>query len=304
MSSIGLKQILLCDKSHLRNAPQYCVAMGMGDEATFERTEVPIKGNNDEDFEGKYNHKHSFKTFQFSSYILSYLLWYARVGGADLQSVGQKIGDNVWTGVYDYTGNNPMGIDFELIQSSKDRYILITAEASFEGAVDRAIIQSANSLTPLNLNTLGLGHRGIDPTKYVAPSISTLYNPQGTAACNGFQIIDRKYSIKTVSVKKEFNRSQVNWINFLFELTIDKVAAYELIDYLARDRNASLRIDEAGPAGSSFAYIFDSGLFWRKTESTLKKTEGNIKLTFNRNISIGDIVVDVNNNTLTVSNQV
>jgi hypothetical protein len=303
MSAVGIKQILLCDIGHLRNAPRYCVAMGMGDAATFDRTEVPVKGNNDEDFEGTVNHKHSFKTFQFGAADLAYLLYYCKIGGADLEAVGQKISNGIYTGVYDYTGANPMGVEFELLQSSKERSILITAEAAFETTTDRNIMQNANSIVPIDLNALGLGHRGVQPGKYVAPSISTLYNPQGTALCNGYQIIDRVYSIKCDAVKKEFNRSQVNWLIFNFVLTIDKVNAWELVEYLTRDRNASLRLDENAGNGS-FSYIFDSNLFWRKTELNISKTVGNIKLTFNRKISVGDIAIDIINNTFTVSGQV
>ena len=49
MSAIGLKQLLLCYKGTLRNTPNNLVAMGMGDEATFDRTETNVKGNNDMD---------------------------------------------------------------------------------------------------------------------------------------------------------------------------------------------------------------------------------------------------------------
>ena len=304
MAQPGLKQIMLCEKGMLRNNPQHCIAMGAGDEASFERTSVPIKGNNDEEFEGRYNHKISYKSFQFSPTILAILLYFCKEGGADVHAVGQKLGTNLYTGIYDYSGDNCLGVDFVYTQGSKDRNILLTAEAEFEAAVDLQIMQSSNSLLPIDLNALGLGKMGVDISKFVAPSVSTLYNPQGTAACNGVEIVDRLYTIKPITIAKEFNRKRVNFWNFNYALTIDRVNGYELVEYLVKDINASLRIDEKGPGNSQFAQIFDAGLFYRKTDLLNKKTEGNIKLTFNRNFSLGDIAIDINNRTLTVANEV
>lgn len=304
MAAIGIKQYLICHPGTLRNDPDTILVMGMGDEASFERTEVPQKGMNDEDYEGKWNHKHSFKSFQFSAQRLQNAIDLCIAGACDLQAVGQKRGANVWTGIYDYTGDNPLGFGFEMQQNSKDRFFLFTAEAQFEAWADLQIMQSAGIILPIDLNDLGLGHLGINPAEYAAPSFSTLFNPATTAVCNGYEIIDRKYAIKSVAVKKEFNRDQVNWINFNFQITIDKTDASDVVEYLSNDRGATLKITENGPGGVPFTFDFDSNLFWRVTESIQKKTEGNIILKFNRNISLGDIAIDTETNILSVSNHV
>jgi hypothetical protein len=301
MSAIGLKQIVLCDRGRLRNNPQFLVAMGMGDEAGFERTEVPVKGNNDEEYEDKVEHKYSYKSFQFTSQILAYLLYFAQQGGADLQVVGQKVATGVWTGCYDYTGDNFMGIDWELTQSMKDRSLLITPAVALEASVDRQIMQSANSVVPLDLNALALGHLGVNPSIYVAPGKQVISNYTGFALCNEWEVIDRVYKIKTIGIKRYRDRTKVTFINFNFSITIDQVNAWQVITYLANPRNNGLYVTETLPTGGVFTFDFGSNLFQKKTDFLNKKSEGNIKLTFNRNISLGDIVVDVNNNKLTVA---
>jgi len=300
MSAIGLKQLILCDKGTLRANPSNPVAMGMGDEASFDRTETPIKGNNDEDYLDRILHKYSFKSYQFSAVILQRLLAFAKAGGADFQAVGQKTGPGAWTGVYEYTGDNFMGLDWEITQSQKERSILVTPSTSYEGFVDLAIMQSANSLQPIDLAALGLGSLGINSDLYVAPDKQFASNYPNVLLCNEWEVIDRTYKIKTMGTKRYRDRTSVTFINFNFSITIDRVNAYDVVNYLANNRANTLTIGERLPNGSNFSYVFGGNLFWKKTELTNKKSEGNIKLTFNRNISLGDITVDVNNNTLTV----
>ena len=300
MSAIGLKQLLLCYKGTLRNNPNNLVAMGMGDEATFDRTETNVKGNNDEEYLDKVLHKYSWKSFQFSASILANYLAFAKAGGADLQAVGQKVADGVWTGCYDYTGDNFMGLDWELNQNQKDRYFLVTPSTQFEGDVDRAIMQSANSIVPLDLNALGLGHLGVNPALYAAPDKNYLSSPAGLF-CNEWEVVDRTYKIKTLNTKKYRDRSSITFINFNFVIIIDRVNAYEVVQYLAQNRANGLTMGERLPDGSYFTFAFGNNLFWRKTELTNKKSEGNIKLTFNRNIALGDLNLNVGANTLTVN---
>jgi len=274
--------------------------MGLGDEATFDRTENPIKGNNDEEYPDKVLHKYSFKSYQFSASILQRILGFAKAGGADFQAVGQKTGPGAWTGVYEYIGDNFMGLDWEITQSQKERSILYTPSTAYEGFVDLAIMQSANSLNPIDLAQLGLGSMGINQDIYVAPDKQFASNYPNVLLCNEWEVIDRVYKIKTMGGKRYRDRTSVTFINFNFSITIDRVNAYDVVNYLANNRANTLTIGERLPNGSNFSYVFGGNVFQRKTELTNKKSEGNIKLTFNRNISLGDITVDVNNNTLTV----
>jgi hypothetical protein len=126
-------------------------------------------------------------------------------------------------------------------------------------------------------------------------------SPVVTPFVYGYEIIDRKLTIKTVGSKLEYDRSDLNWININLEITVNKAKAYDLVQYFTKSRYASVQlIDKVGSVDYE-TFNFGEGVLWRKHMVEIGKDKREIKFTFNRNVTPYDISVNYTNNILTVN---
>ena len=306
MDRIGIRQILAAaiGTAHL-TAPSYICPMGLGDEAKLTRNENTQPGNNDEDFPLNTNYKAEWKSFQMSLFTLGYLIYFAKTKGADVEITTEKIGSTSYGGVYKFFGVDKfMGVDFEWMLGSKERFWKFSGEVSLPPNLDKEIVQSAVTNTPRNLNAhpgTGYTHRGVQHSLLAVPSYKSVQNPTGTLLCNGYEIVSRSYKISTVGDKLEFDRTGVNYLQLLYEITFKKNSAQDLLYMLNKNRYASLKIEEYnGNSDTIETHDFAEGVFYRKQDFVNGKTEGTIKATFKKNLPLQDITVDTNLNKISV----
>lgn len=302
---VGIRQAMFCKKGSLAS-PTEIIAMGLGDEASLEITEQPIKGYQDEDLPHETNFKAMFKTYQPTvTKIVNLLLVHGVAGGVDAQFVGEKAYlSSVYTGVYDFSGANFLGLDFEIALTMRSRYIQMTGEASLPNEVALMILQSSITNTPKDLNALSLGHRGKNLADYKHPFYGSAQSPAGTLLCNGEEIVDRSLIIRSEGSKLQYNRTRINYARVLLELTIDKNRSYQLIEYLTKDRKASVKLEEKNSVSAVETWEFGEGVLFRKHEMPISKDDTFIKLTYEKKIPLYDFGYDVPNNKISVSQAV
>lgn len=301
---IGIRQGFLCQKGTI-DAPQYSVAMGLGDEGTLEIKEEVVKAYQNEDLPSQVNFNVNFKTFQENLYTLSRALQvFAKEGGADGEVTTEKISSSAYGGVYRFNGNSFLGVDFEWLESMKERSLKLTGEVALPLDDAKTLIQSAIVNNPEDLNALAMGHRGKSFAEYKYPYFGFAHSPSGTVLCNGTEVIDRTLSLKTVGNKLQYNRTKVTWIELLLRLVIDKTKAQDLLDYLNKTRYAEVRIQEKANSWSGSTWIFGEGVLYRKQDMMIGKDDGNITLEFNKRLPINDFVIDPTAGTVTLSQAV
>ena len=299
---IGIRQALFCTKGTLATTPTNSIAMGLGDDCSLEMPELPVKGYQDEDLPNEMNFKAGFKTYQPTVTKLANLfLVHALTGGMDAQLVGEKYYTNSYSGVYNFNGNNFMGIDFKLIESMKARYLELTGEVSLPIENALALLQSSIVNTPEDLNTLSLGHRGKNLADYKHPFFGKIESPANTLLCNGEKIVDRSLTLESIGSKLQFNRTRISWVRVLLELTIDKSKSFELVEYLVKDRKAAVVIEEKDSVSVVERWSFGEGVLYRKHEMSVAKDDAMIKLTFEKKLPLFDFGFNTGTNTISVS---
>lgn len=302
---VGIRQAMFCKKGSFAS-PSEIIAMGLGDEASLEITEQPIKGYQDEDLPHETNFKANFKTYQPTvTKIVNLILVHGVNGGVDAQFVGEKafLG-NVYTGVYDFSGANFLGLDFEIGLTMRSRYLQVTGEASLPNEVALMLLQSSITNTPKDLNALGLGHRGKNINDYKHPFFGSAQSPAGTLLCNGEEIVDRSLVIKSEGSKLQYNRTKINYARVVLEITIDKNRSWQLIEYLTKDRKASIRLEEKNSISAVETWEFGEGVLYRKHEMPISKDDSFIKLTFEKKIPLYDFGYDIPTNKISVTQTV
>ena len=288
---LGIRQAFCCDRNSLPTTPIYIVPQGLGDEGKLEILENHISGNNDEYFPSETNFKVSWKTFQMDMYILGRLIFFGQIRGADFEVTTEKTG-LTYAGCYKFTGEKFLGIDWTWLESKAERSCEVIGEAAYPDDEAKVLIQSAIVNTPTNLVPLGFLQKGKFTGNLVKPYFGHAKSPAGVILCNGEEIVDRKLTIKPVTAKINYNRSKTNYININLELTIDQTKSQDLLNYLNKSRLAYVELFEKFGVSSGYTYKFHDGVLWRKHSQTVGKSEGNVKLSFNRNVTSSDVVVD------------
>lgn len=302
---VGVRQAFICKKGTLAS-PANIVQFGLGDEATFEAVENPIKGYQDEDLPNETSFSLKFKTYQPTiQKIVNLLLVHGVANGVDAQVVGERSGlSSGYTGVYNFDGANFLGLDFEIVQSMKSRYIMIDAGVSLPNELALMLLQSSITNTPTDLYALNQGHKGQYLGDYKHPFYGSAQSPAGTLLCNGEEIVDRTLSLKTESSKLQYNRSRINWIKISLQITIDRNRSWQLIEYLVKDRKASIKLEEKDSVSVNNTWEFADGVLFRKHEMPIAKDDSYIKLSWEKKIPLYDFGYDIGLNKISVSNAV
>ncbi len=304
MAIKGIRQIMFCSKDQLlQPSPNYACSPGLSSEAKLVMEDVPVVDYREGDLPDKVKHTLTAKSHQVSFLILYRMFDDFIFNGCDVQAVGEKESSTPTYGnVFNYTGAKRfMGFDFEYMSSTKEKSCLFTFEASLDYQEHNALLQDSLTAAALNLSSLSLGTKGVQPTLYRNPNFHSLNHPVATTFVNGHEIIDRKLTIKSVSSKLEYDRSDLNWININLELTVNKAKAYDLVQHFTKSRYAGIQMIDRIGTSSYENFTFNEGVLWRKHMVEIGKDKREIKFTFNRNITPYDITINSTNNTFTVS---
>lgn len=304
----GIRQLFFCEKGYLSQAtPQGVVAWGLGNLGSFIYEDVPIIGEQEEDFPNAVNFKIKANSLQGTIRDLDWMVnTFCKMGAVDCQVVTEKEASAVYGGVYnfEYTGvagpDKFMGFDFEWVESSKERYLSLMGEVSLPEELAKEIIQSSLVNTPKDLYALSYGNRGRQPANYKKPYFDGLYSPDGTVLVNGSQVVDYKFTIKSIGKKLDYDRSDVSWVNVNLVLTVNKSRGYDLAAWYNQSRYDYLEIIQRNSASSVNTYTFAEGILWRKHKVNIDGKNRNVELTFNKNLPLADLSINSNTNTVSV----
>lgn len=304
MAVKGIRQILFCSKGQLLQvSPNNACSPGLSSEAKLVFEDVPVVDYREGDLPDKVKHTINARSHQVPFLLLYRFMTDFIFNGVDVQAVGEKESATpTYGGIFNYTGSKRfMGFDFEYVSSSKEKYCDLTFECSMDYIEHNTLLQDALTATPINLSTLSLGNRGVNPDIYRNPNFHSMASPIATTFVNGYEIIDRKLTIKTVGSKLEYDRSDVNWINVNLEITINRATAWDLVQHFTKSRYAAVQMVDKIGLNNYENFTFNEGSLWRKHMVEIGKDKRDIKFTFNRNITPYDISVNYTHGILTVN---
>lgn len=300
----GVRQAFTTQKGQLHLAnPQGLIPVGYNSDGDFMIDEKPVADYRDRHLPNMTNFNYRAVSKQPTMSMLAWFIFdYHR--GCEAQITLEKETSGTTGGVYNFDGENHMGIDFEWRENSEERSCEFTLEVDLENEVAMQVIQSASVNTPRDLNALGLGHRGQSLSNYRAPFPGVNESPIGTPLCNNEEILSKEFRIKNITTKRYRNRSRTVWINFYIRLLLDRSANFQLIELFSKQRNAAVKLSERNTLSSSFTYTFNEGVLFRKNKLDLDKSKKEVEAVFEANVAIADITMPTGTNSLIISESV
>lgn len=303
MAIKGIRQIIAASKNTLLTTPVNIYSPGLSSDASHTFNDVTIKEHREAELPDKVLSTVMATSRQTQLWQLAIMIGDYSINGCDLQIVSEK--ENPWSptgGVFNYTGNTRfMGFDFEYLLGGKDRSTKITGEVALDYEEHVALMQNSLVATALDGVAVGVGKKGVQPGQYRAPKFVKVDSPSGTTLVNGFELIDRKLSFKSISSKLEYNRSVLNWVQVMLELKINKANGQDLIDYFTKTRYAAIQMQERVSSSVIETFNFGEGVLWRAHNFSSMTNARDITLRFTRNIAPFDIVIDAGTHTLTIN---
>lgn len=301
----GIRQDLFCQKNTLLTTPAQGMGSGFMQDAILKFDDEGVEEYRGGMLPHKVAHSYERKTYQSTLTALQIVMLVYALEGVDLQVVANKLTGGVYGGVYNYTGANRfMGVDFEFVMASKERYLKLMAKQLLDVDEHLALMQDSITAVPLNLNTLGLGHRGVVEANYRKSNLSAVISPAATVFVDNDRRIDHRISFASVSTPLEDGRPDISHVAVTVELTINKAYSWELCEYLVNSKYAYLELQEKVSPTVTEKYIFNAGSLIRTASFELGKDKRLQKFIFRRNIQLTDFVFDIANHTLTVSETV
>lgn len=304
MAHKALRQLLFTQKNTLMLAtPVSMFAPGLMQNASLKTKEINVTEYRGGELPHKTENIITATSLQTNFRDLQvFMLVYNLEGGCDVQAVGQKNSSTTYDAVYNFTGDKRyMGFDFEYFLESNQRGCIVTGKVNLDADEQKSLNQDSIIAVPKDYVALGMGKRGVEPLKYRKPNLEYIQSPIGTSFVNNENIVSRKLRIKSVANQLESGRGDVPMIEVTLEVTINKTESWELVNYLNKNKYASIKLVERVSPTSLETFSFDDGVLWRTHE--FNHGIDNIYSTYRwkRMVAIHDIAIDTNNNILSIT---
>jgi hypothetical protein len=286
-SRAGLKQIVLCDSGTLLTTPVNALAAGLRNTAAMERTPFKeVKDYRNRALKNMINFKIEWESLQPTMLMLKSLTGWLNLNcDAQVVTVAQSSGGS--GDVYQFTGLNKAGLDYEYIISSDKRSLKPALEVAMEYDRAKTFIDSADNLSPVSFS--GISGEGVDFTKYRAPYFLSFEAPKTAAVFGAPDLVERSYSIKTKNKKSIYNASIVDYLTFEFSITARDASIAKQIELLSRDVAPSIYIKEQNSGSFYDAFDFNAGVLTLHDEFKDGDDDRSLKLTFGADVPVGDI---------------
>ncbi len=311
----GIKSIILMKKGSFA-APTNLFVAGLRAPATMEMDYY----NQTNDYRNRVlTRKRSFK-LETKSYqtlmtdLKNFMEVFARDGGVDAQVAAEGLYTDVsdtksYGGIFNFSGSNFFGLDFEFMIDNTERGISFTLENALQDLTAKNIIKSADTNTLLDISSYaGTNNPGGYLFGNVHPPFLTDVSIQETAGgafttwLNAENIIERKLSIKSKSVKNErTNRSRIYGLTVDLEITTDQSGVTDLGNFLDKTDYIGVQLTESLSDGSTDKYIFEINTLTNTKIISLGDEERLFKFKVSGDVSLYDYAFDTINQKLTFS---
>lgn len=290
---LGIRTIYLCDYNSLLTTPVNPLVMGYRGNCEMSiEDHQEIKTVLNQTLSNMMNFKVETPSFQATLSMLKTLLGFVSSNcDAQLITVPQTVGSASSGGIFNFTGNNYPGLEFEMTITPKERICKITLEFATHRDEGLTIITQALTNVPKDLSSLGTGKYGVSNVKRIPPVfVSALMN--GTAICPRDEIKDYKLVIKSKdSGKMAYNRANVSYVSALFEITGADATVNNIYNKYLIAKESSLVLTQKYDSSNDDVFTFNAGVLGRKEKSIIGDDKGELTLTFEADIPLPDISI-------------
>ncbi|MHC1736888.1 MAG: hypothetical protein AB9882_02620 [Ignavibacteriaceae bacterium] len=297
-----LKALMLCSKGTLTSSPTNVLYMGdraSGGMLTIEPQEN-ITDYLNRDIPNKIGIKAEMSSLQMQVPEIETLINHVKTNrGADVQVItalvpGQTQSPN--EGIFNLSGDNFAGLEYEIFRSNKEAYVKITAEAWYDYTVAQSLIQAAatNAANAAMLTTLG--GAGINFAKIIRPNFDKI--TLGAAVGGVYPLLATKEEVQDWSIKltgtgekTQYGRSIIHINTAEIEVSMLDSSITKINEMLAKDPASRLGIDILFEGGWE-SWVFNLLTF--KATTTIEDKKRMQKLNFKGDVYLNDIVFSTN----------
>lgn len=279
----GIKSIALARKGTLLNgSPTNLLVLGSRKAGSLNVTNYnEVKDANDRFHQGKMNFKTESEFLQSTLRNLGAMVELGQYGAeAQLVAEGERTASNPER--FNFTGDEYPGFDFEFMIKANERLAKVILEAAYENSIATNLFNNAATNSEVlsgGVSVYGATKNwGFNPAHlYKSKDIVVGYN--GSTLFAKDEIKDFNITIKSVSSKKETdNRSMVNYVNYLVEVTAVNASLSKIAEIRSINRYAPLTIEQANPFGNNDQFVFAENAVSRKDEVVIGDEARTVKI--------------------------
>lgn len=292
ISRAGINQIALCGLGTLLTAPTNPILIGHGGEKSLvisPHKELALFG--DKKGRNMENHKAGGLSNQVSMKVLKTLIEYLNFN-CDVQIITTaQTGVADSEDVFQYVGDNLLGLDLEYEVGSDKRGIKIDLERAFEYLLSKGLIDAADSNTAeafAGITDIG----GRDFSQYRSPYFLGIESPAGTSLFNPMGINSRKLTMKTKNSKNQYNASIVDMLQFNIEVVGTEASVAKFVTEMNKAEGAKFLWKEGNGGAFYDGFDFNTNVLTQSDEKTIGDKERLLKATFEGSEWISNITWD------------
>ncbi len=286
-SLAGINRIVLCEAGTALTTAGNAMALGFRSPGSLDITPFKdIKDYRSRSLRNMLNFKFEAESYQTSLYHLKQLIYFCNCN-ADCELVSSKQNAQGDQDVFQFFGDNIIGIDFEHTISVAKRSTKITLERAMEYDRAKTLIDSADSATAMTYTDMV--NAGESDALYRSPYYMAFECPKSTELFPLVDIVDRSLTIKTKGKKTEYNLSKVDYLNFVLKITGREASIEKLITQMGKDMSAGVYFKEKNTGSYFDAFEFEPGILTLKDEFKIADDDRNITVTFEADVPLFDI---------------
>lgn len=293
LAKVGIDKVVFAKRGTALTTPVDYFALGLVNSATldFEHFE-PIEDWAKRKFRNMLKAKFSGKTIQPDMLMLKKIIGtYLSDYGADVEitATPQTSGQAASGGIFQFFGNNFMGIDFNWIMSNKERTLEVIGELALEYPNMQALIDASDSNTAINW--AGITNNGIDVTRQKFP-----YLDFPDSLMSGFgkeEVVEYSLSIKVVGDRSLYERLQADYLDINVEFVLKSAAVPDLVTMLNYSQMPAFSFKQFNNATNFEKFIFNSNTLTCTHAFHIGTDKRTAKVMFNGYVPLSKVSFDL-----------
>jgi hypothetical protein len=287
----GIKRALISQPNTMATTPTGLITVGSRKPSNLIISPLDeLADYRDRPLRNKINFRYEVDSYQSRLRDVEWAVQYHLQAGFDIQLLKEKQGANAMSGGCFNWVNQLNGLDFDYVNTNKERYVKWIFETALEYADAITLIDAsdpAGSLVPaISANPISGGNeRGENFSNYAYPWYAAIEGPSGTEIFSKKEIKERSLSIRTKGTKNEYNETVVNFITVELRLRGSDATITKILNILNKDMSPSLVISEKLSATTYEKFVFPANVLTHSDSFQLGDSEDYSELMFKADLT-------------------
>jgi len=234
------------------------------------------------------NFKAELMTLETGRPLLATLLLHAQAQGAAAEFVGARTGVSTFDGVFQFTGEHYLGLDFEYESSLKRRGGKVMLEASYDAPVWNTLLTAAQTNTKYTDVLSAFPYDIFESPVFESLKYGTA---PGTSLISKDEIVDLRLLVKTIGNKTIYDRTVISALEVTLDITVvDATKAKLLAMWGITPWAPRVEFKQKIGASNSETHVFEQGVLGLKRKPVIDDNKRELTLNFAGIVPLFDCV--------------